>query len=92
MQESTSSFNRLKSSQRQYGGYVDKIDAEKHQVKNKANNQVEATNLQCAKKVATVEAASFRSERAQNKTTMALEGELAALKLATTNIHGVLVE
>ena len=72
MEEEASPFNRLKSSQRQYGGYVEKRDFEKHQVKNKANQQVEATKAQCTKKVATVEADYFRSERAHNNTTMAL--------------------
>ena len=48
--------------------------------------------MHCVKKVATVEAASFQSEKAHNKTTMALEGDLVSLKLVTTNSHGVLVE
>ena len=39
-----------------------------------------------------MEAASFRSERAHNKTTMALHGEPEALKSAITNSHGVLVK
>ena len=92
MEESASSFNRLKSSQRQSGGYVDKIDSNKHQFNKKAKQQVEATKAHCANKVATVKADSFRSDRSHNKTTMALEGDLEALKSATTNSHGLLVE
>ena len=59
MEEVASSFNSMKSSQRQYGGYVDKIDVNKHQVKFKAKQQVEATKYQFAKKVSTLEEDSF---------------------------------
>ena len=63
MEELASSFNRLKSSQRQYGEYVEKQDAEKHQVKKKANKQDEAAKAQCVKKLSTVESASFGQHR-----------------------------
>ena len=71
---------------------MEKRDAKKHQVKKKEKQQFGATKAQCANKVATVEAYSFRSYRARNKTTMALECELAALKSEKTNSHGVLLE
>ena len=92
MEEAASYFNNLKRSQRQYGRFVEKRDTKKHQVKKKANKKVEATKVQCANKLATVEAASFCSERSHNKTPVALEGQLTALKSARTNRYGVLVE
>ena len=59
MEEAASYFNRLKISQRQHGEYVEKRDDNKHQVKKKANQQVEATKVQYAKKVTYVDAYSL---------------------------------